>query len=334
MGAQQMNAAGGEPSQDCLEQAAQWYALLRSGEADADETQRWQRWLAEHPHHQQAWQFVERIGQRFDPLRRSPNRHEAAQALRTSRAGSIKRRQVLLGLAAIGSVGALSAVATRHTALSTMVQARMAAHTTAVGELREVALPDGSRLWLNAGSALDHDFDDGARRLHLHAGEAFIEVAENGHGPLLVQTAQGTVQAVATRLNVRVDSDLTQAAVYAGQARLQAGLGGLPKVLQAGQQAAFDQHAVIDVAAADLAREAWTRGVILAQDIPLAELVAELRRYRRGYLALADEVAQLRVFGSFPLHDPDAALAMLSQALPIEVRQRWPWWVSIHPRSA
>lgn len=315
-----------------LEQAAQWYALLRSGESSEADRCQWQTWLQAHAHHQLAWQRVERIGQRFAPIQSSPNRDAAVHTLQTLNRTGMKRRDLLLGLAAIAGTGALSYGVVRHSPLPAMLQARRADHSTGTGELRDVRLADGSRIWLNAGTALDQEFTVGQRRLQLHAGEAFIEAADDLR-PLIVHTDHGTVKAFGTRFNVRVDGGETLAGVYAGAVRVRHGSSDAEQVLQAGEQMRFTHQALHAPTAADLAREAWTRGVILAQDIPLAELVRELRRYRRGMLEVADEVAQLRVFGSFPANDPDAALALLAQALPIEVRRRWGWWVVIEGRA-
>jgi len=95
----------------------------------------------------------------------------------------------------------------------------------------------------------------------------------------------------------------------------------------------FSAHALEPVQPADAAREAWARGVLMAQDITLRELVGELRRYRHGHLGLAPEVADLRVFGNFPLTDTDDTLDMLAGALPVRIRRTLPWWVSIEPET-
>jgi len=101
----------------------------------------------------------------------------------------------------------------------------------------------------------------------------------------------------------------------------------------AGSQVRFTAERLDAAMPADPAREAWSRGVLLAQDIPLGEVVAELSRYRRGHMAVAPEVARLPVLGSYPLDDLDGALAMLQQALPIQVHCPLPWWITIEART-
>ena len=87
------------------------------------------------------------------------------------------------------------------------------------------------------------------------------------------------------------------------------------------------------MARADNAREAWTRGLLLAEDIALHELIAELSRYRRGHITLADEIANLKVYGAFPLRDTDRALNMLGATLPIEIQYTMPGRVHIKRRG-
>ena len=81
-----------------------------------------------------------------------------------------------------------------------------------------------------------------------------------------------------------------------------------------------------------MAREAWTQGTLVADNITLRDVVRELRRYRKGHLGIADEVADLTVYGNFPIQDTDRVLAMLASALPIRIEQPYVWWTSIEKR--
>ena len=78
----------------------------------------------------------------------------------------------------------------------------------------------------------------------------------------------------------------------------------------------------------------WTRGVIKAERMSLASFAAELGRYRPGLLRCDPEVAQLEVSGAFQLHDTDQALHALTQVLPVEIRYRTRYWVTIAPISS
>lgn len=99
-----------------------------------------------------------------------------------------------------------------------------------------------------------------------------------------------------------------------------------------GQAATFDTQQIRALAGADPMREAWVHDVVPADHIRLADLLAELGRYRHGHLGVAPEVADIRVMGVFPTDDTDRALAMLEQTLPIRVRRRLPWWTTVEGR--
>ncbi|MCY1454052.1 Protein FecR [compost metagenome] len=75
--------------------------------------------------------------------------------------------------------------------------------------------------------------------------------------------------------------------------------------------------------------DAWTRGMLVVDNVRLADLVAALGQYRSGYLSVADEVADLRVTGSFPLSNTDLALASLVPALPVKIERHTQWWVNV-----
>ena len=80
------------------------------------------------------------------------------------------------------------------------------------------------------------------------------------------------------------------------------------------------------------AREAWRRGVLLADNLPLGQLITELNRYRPGHLGCDPAVAQLPVMGSFPLKDSDLALQSLLPTLPVQIEQHTPWWINVAAR--
>lgn len=321
-----------EPSHEVMEQAAAWYALLRSGEAAASDRALWQAWLDEHPDHRRAWSHVETVSRNFEIIHDTPDPRQTADNLWTANTRLIRRRRVLTGLAALAGTGLLGWTAWRSP-LPGMALAWAADHRTATGEMRELVLSDGTRVWLNTATAFNESYSTRLRRLHLVAGEILIDTAADPLRPFVVEPPQGRLRALGTRFTVRLNGEEALLAVYSGAVEVRTAATDTVAVVETGQQARFTHQAVAAIQAADPAREAWTRGVLLAEDLPLAEVVRELRRYRSGHLGVAPEVSNLRVFGSFPLHDTDETLAMLASALPIRIHRRLPWWLSIEPED-
>lgn len=321
------------PSHRVLQLAAEWFAVLDSGEATDTERSRWESWLAESAEHREAWRYVERVSRRFDPIKSSPQRQAALTAYQLASGMRVRRRQTLLGLAALAGSGLAGWSVWRNTALPELAMSWVADYRTGTGEIHDIMLPDGTHVWLNSLSAFNQDYQPDRRRLHLVRGEILIDTAADVHGrPFYVETPQGRLQALGTRFTVRLDSSETYLAVYEGAVEVRAADSGEIAVIPAGRQTRFTRTTLAATEAADPAREAWARGLLVARNIPLADVVRELRRYYPGHLSLAPEVAGLRVLGGYPVHDPDKVLTMLESVLPIRVQRTLSWWVSIEPR--
>ena len=76
----------------------------------------------------------------------------------------------------------------------------------------------------------------------------------------------------------------------------------------------------------------WREGVIEADNARLADVVAALGRYHRGWLRCDPAVAALRVTGVFRVDDIDAALQSLQRTLPLQVQRNTAWWISLQAR--
>jgi ferric-dicitrate binding protein FerR (iron transport regulator) len=73
-----------------------------------------------------------------------------------------------------------------------------------LGAKSEVTLPDGSHVWLNAGSKIryQNDFNKYNRNITLE-GEAYFKVFKNKRLPFIVKTADLNIIAVGTEFNVK-----------------------------------------------------------------------------------------------------------------------------------
>jgi transmembrane sensor len=76
--------------------------------------------------------------------------------------------------------------------------------STRNGSKTHVVLPDGTLVWLNAGSRITYDKDYGAsiREISL-TGEAFFDVARNAEKPFVIHTARIDIRVLGTRFNIR-----------------------------------------------------------------------------------------------------------------------------------
>jgi len=73
------------------------------------------------------------------------------------------------------------------------------------GNRTKIVLPDGSQVWLNAGSNLDYDnavFNKDLREVTLN-GEAYFDVTKNAAKPFIIHTKKMDVKVIGTVFNVR-----------------------------------------------------------------------------------------------------------------------------------
>jgi len=315
-----------QPDYVALEQAAEWFAVLSDARVDEAQREAWRHWLAASPGHTIAWQRVERISGQFQVLP-AAQRVVARSALQSA---GPSRRQVLASLLLVGGGSALG-LGTAHLPWRGWV----ADQRSAVGQIRQVGLIDGGQLWLNSNSAVDIVYDTTQRLLRLWQGELLLDSAadiQRPARPLLVETEHGRLQALGTRFSVRKDEQGTRLSVFEGAVRVTS-LAGLSQVAQAGEELLFDRQRISPVMPARAARQAWQRGVLLADERTLADFIAELAEHVPGHLAVDPRVANLRLVGAFPLQDPERIFAALEASLPVRVRRRWHWWLTLEPRD-
>jgi ferric-dicitrate binding protein FerR (iron transport regulator) len=76
--------------------------------------------------------------------------------------------------------------------------------STKNGSRTKISLPDGSQVWLNAGSKIvyDKEFGNGRREAVL-SGEAFFDVVKDTSMPFIIHTKQVDIRVVGTAFNVR-----------------------------------------------------------------------------------------------------------------------------------
>ncbi|MFT3982095.1 MAG: FecR family protein [Ferruginibacter sp.] len=97
-----------------------------------------------------------------------------------------------------------SKTAEPDTAGTGMMAANMKEVTTKKGSRTKLQLPDGSNVWLNAGSRIYYDkaFNGKERVVNL-TGEAFFDVVKNPDRPFIIHTSKIDVRVLGTQFNVK-----------------------------------------------------------------------------------------------------------------------------------
>lgn len=312
-----MRAAPNSEARDVVRAAAQWLALLESGEASEADHVQLKSWRESDSRHENAWQKIQLLRQRFSSL-------PAELAMATLDRPDLARRAALKRALALAALVPTAWLISRQLPLDVW----RADLQTSTGEHQKTRLADGSTLQLNTASAVKVDLAN--RQLTLVRGEMALNVP--GGAALTINAPYGRIIVSRSEVCVRLNERDCNVSVLSGSVQLQP-LHGPALQLNAGQQTNLRASGAGPVAVFDTKMPGWREGVLMAQNQPLGDFLRELSRYRSGLLRWEPMLESLRVTGSFRLDDTDKVLALLAASLPLEVQARTRFWVTLTPRK-
>ncbi|WP_411727772.1 FecR family protein [Methyloglobulus sp.] len=337
---------------ELMQQAIEWLVLLRSGEISEAETQAFADWLSQDIYHAQAFAKAEDLlndaaiaaqNPRVtapaiaDTRETNPNKQtipltKPAQATRQqSSAGYFRWLAVPLSLAAAW----LFAVALILPEQSHVFDDYLSDYRTGTGELRDIQLADGSHLLLNTNTAVSVDYTESLRHITLRHGQAQFTVAKDTNRPFEVASgglaicALGTVFEVYNPGSGEMSITVQEHAVAAKLQKAE----NIQVEIKEGQRLRYDYkgHLTIPETVNLAQASAWKQLKLFMNDWPLAELIAELDRYRTGRIFISDpSLKNLRITGAFSLDNPDETLAKVRTVLALQETRLGSWWVLLH----
>ncbi|MDR1602209.1 MAG: FecR domain-containing protein [Tannerella sp.] len=149
------------------------------------------------------------------------------------------------------------------------------------GQRARITLPDGSTVWLNAGSTLRYpSVFGGERRIDL-TGEAFFDVARDPGKPFIVSTASLEIMALGTQFNVYSypDAEYASASLVDGSISVCAeGKPDVGTVLQPGQEL-ICANGRMQLEALDKDRLLWKEGIYPFNGQTLEKIIEKLKLY-------------------------------------------------------
>lgn len=304
------------------DEAALWFVRLQDQDVSAEDHRRFEAWLEEHSQHRDEFQLLQGLWTAADLVPRA-----RLQALCETSVGEKtwerSRRRPFMGYAVAASVLAVSLGLGLFSGLRPA--AYTAEFTTALGERRQVALPDGSLIDLNSRSRVEVHYEKDRRRIELKQGEAMFSVEHDSRRPFVVAAGAGKVTVTGTRFDVRRDEAETRVVVEAGTVKVQGREAGDGEFisLSAGLGTRIDAQGKVAAAYAVNPQEimAWRNGKLVFNNASLAEVAHEVSRYRDKPLRVANPaVGNLRLTSVFKSTDTDALLKALPSILPVALR--------------
>lgn len=174
------------------------------------------------------------------------------------------------------------------------------------GSRSQMTLPDGSKVWLNAGSKISYSQGFSlVNRLVMIVGEGYFEVARNEQLPFSVKSDNIEVEVLGTKFNFRdYPSDAT-ATVSLSEGSVAMNSVTHPKedqLLKPGQRATVDKKTgKIEVEEYEVTNAIqWTNGKLIFDGEPLRDIIRDLERsYNVSITVKNSELYGLRFYGDF-----------------------------------
>lgn len=293
------------------QQAVRWEVRLREAEAAPvllDEFDRWRRACAAN---EQAWNALQLRLARMG----GAGSHDAAALAYALRAPALQRRRALrsaFGLLVLGVGGWATHAGLRELGWGADWQ-------SAVGERGTKVLADGTPLVCDAGSRIGLGGSVERPQLELYHGQLLVRSAAARRGALSVATVHGQLITAGAAFDIARMASRSIVSVCQGSVLLRLA-SGAEVAVAAGQSYYFDRHAARLAGLPFSAVSAWTRGICVADRMPVGELLERLARYRKGILRASQQVMAMSISGVFPLSDTERALLQLCDILPLRLR--------------
>lgn len=304
-----------QASLDRQQTATTWYVRLQNPQLPASERIDFRRWLDSDPRHAEAFHEVELLWQ---TLREPATRLASNGWHRPSR--HALRLHWLRGPALAVACSLLLAVAIGTWRDPGLLQRAGADYASAPGEQRQLTLTDGSRVLLDADSALDVDLRAEQRNVRLLRGRAWFDVSHDPQRPFIVHSDRLSTRVLGTAFAVDATSAEQRVTVMRGQVEVRDEPSGQAINLRPGQQARRQDQQLSGPLAVDSSRAlAWQRGLLIFDRATLGEVIDSLQRMgHTPVLLLDDSLRQQQLSGTFRANDPQALLDALTSGLQLK----------------
>ncbi len=154
--------------------------------------------------------------------------------------------------------------------------------TTPRGGQYQIALSDGTQVWLNAGSSLRFpaSFNEGRRTVEV-TGEAYFEVAKDASKPFIVKINEAEVQVLGTHFNVMAYQDEVSIRTTLLEGAVKFVKGNASSLLKPGQQSQLSQDGQIKIVSnVDVEQVvAWKNGMFYFDNADIGTVMRQLSRW-------------------------------------------------------
>lgn len=205
--------------------------------------------------------------------------HEAMRRDETFRRRSLWRKITAAAAVVLLAIGVNYFVAKDY--LRNKVQTNI---VTSAYDKGEYVLPDGTRIWLNAGSALRYYGDlSGRKRVVELDGEAFFKVRRDEKRPFILKAEDMNIEVLGTEFDFinYAEFSTTEAILCSGSIRAFGGKLPRPVILKPGERLAYSKKSgrITLSQVSTLNYSQWMNGELSFDNAPLSDIIANLQRW-------------------------------------------------------
>ena len=273
-----------QPEPPFPEDAPGWIARARSGTMSRASVEALEHWLTSDEQNRRDYDALNARLVDLDRLRSHPE----IMALREEARQSPKSRRYVAVAAAFALLLTGTAATLAFLGLNAFDSAQEASVVTAYYETPEgrasaVTLPDGSKVYLDASSAVKASMSDTVRDVQLLRGRANFSVVKDKDRPFVVLAGGQTIKALGTQFDVNLAEHSTELTLMEGTVLVRARKNGAEAAstifMRPGYKfvASDGNWTLSPVNLQDSSR--WRDGILVFDEARLGDIVAEMNRY-------------------------------------------------------
>lgn len=195
------------------------------------------------------------------------------------------------------------------------------------GIVKEVILPDGTKVWLNNGATLKYprEFSEKERKVHLD-GEAYFEVTKNRHKPFTVQSDAMRVRVLGTIFNFKCNKScrIAEATLIEGEIEVKGNREEGQIILTPGQRAELNKNnGRLTVKQVDAKLDAvWHDNLIPFQKADIFTIAKALERFYDVKIILSPDIQASRTYSGVlrKKSNIESVLKSLQNSIPIDYK--------------
>jgi transmembrane sensor len=296
------------------EEARAWVVRLIPGNATKADVDAFERWSAQDSRHARAFVDARRLWEASGSAGKNVLARDSAAGLHVqANERSFHRRALLGGALATTAAAGYLLIRPPYDLWPSILDILEADYRTGKGEQRRLTLADAS-IEMNTETSIvlrRPEGNGGANRIELLGGEGAFTT---GPHPFEVIAGNGRARASNANFIMRRDGDTVLVTCTSGAVQIVCGT--VTASLGAQRQVSYSDRGMGPVAAVDpQVVTAWQRGFLIFHDVPLGEVIAEINRYRRGRIILANSALGRRLVNArFRLDKIDDVVTKVTNA--------------------